>query len=382
MKRWIIPLLSAMLAACATPPQSRQVTHLFNDHLFAPPSERISAEDIFAITPEMQQYVHKIAYQERGQRPQRALFDALYHQSKLQLEYDSTVTRNAAQTFDTRSGNCLSLAIMTAALAREIGLTVQYHRVHIDEVWSRSGSLYFSSGHINLRLEKKRLEWQTGFDTSQSLTIDFLPPAQTAGLRTTIINEQTVVAMFMNNRAAEALARGNVNDAYWWAREAVRQDPRFFSAYNTLGVVYQRRGHPQEARQVLSQALELEPKNTIVMFNLAQTLRDLGLTAEASRMTARLEELQPHPPYHFFKLGKDAMQQGDFRSARDLFAKEVERDPSNHEFQFWLASAYFRLGDTERADRHMKLALENSTTRGDRELYAAKLHRLKAYLIN
>lgn len=73
------------------------------------------------------------------------------------------------------------------------------------------------------------------------------------------------------------------------------------------------------------------------------------------------------------------MQRVDFKAARELFAKEVDRDPYYHEFHFWLALADFRLGDLERAQKQMALALESSTTRGDRDLYAAKLAWLKAH---
>jgi hypothetical protein len=36
------------------------------------------------------------------------------------------------------------------------------------------------------------------------------------------------------------------------------------------------------------------------------------------------------------------------------------------------------LGDTEQARRHMATAIEDSTTRADHDLYAAKLERLQA----
>ena len=39
------------------------------------------------------------------------------------------------------------------------------------------------------------------------------------------------------------------------------------------------------------------------------------------------------------------MRDGNFKTARDLFAKEVDRAPYYHEFHFWLANAYFGLGD-------------------------------------
>ena len=73
------------------------------------------------------------------------------------------------------------------------------------------------------------------------------------------IDEQTVVAMYMNNRAAEALARGRFADAYAWAREAIRQDPNFTSTYNTLGAVYQRAGRPADAERAYAYAIDARP---------------------------------------------------------------------------------------------------------------------------
>jgi hypothetical protein len=72
------------------------------------------------------------------------------------------------------------------------------------------------------------------------------------------------------------------------------------------------------------------------------------------------------------------MKVGDFKTARDLFAKEVDRAAYYHEFHFWLAIASARLGDLEQARRHLAIAVENSTTRSDHDLYAAKLDRLQA----
>ncbi|MGE5105144.1 MAG: tetratricopeptide repeat protein, partial [Betaproteobacteria bacterium] len=79
----------------------------------------------------------------------------------------------------------------------------------------------------------------------------------------------------------------------------------------------------------------------------------------------------------YFKRGLAAMKAGDYRLARDMFTREVERAAYYHEFRFWLALAYVGLGDMEQARTNMALALENGPTQGDRELYAAKLERLR-----
>jgi tetratricopeptide (TPR) repeat protein len=308
----------------------------------------------------------------------RGLIDALYSKNLLRLDYDAEMTRNASQAFEARSGNCLSLVIMTAALAKELGLSVEYHSAFVEPAWSRVGGMYFLSGHVNLTLGGRSTGARTIYDAGELMTIDFLPAAELRGLRTWIIPEQTIVAMYMNNRAAESLAGGQLNDAYWWARAALGQDPEFLSAYNTLGVIYLRHGDWPQAERVLGYILEREPANAQALSNLALALERQGRLAESGVMHSRLAQIEPYPAFHFFDRGLAALELGDFKTARDLFAKEVDRDPYYHEFQFWLGVANLRLGNIGEARKHLGLAVENSPTRGDRDLYAAKLEHLRA----
>jgi Tfp pilus assembly protein PilF len=373
-------LLQAVLTGCASTPQSKDVEVLFKDNLFAAPSKPVRTADVFAVSDEMRRYLKvEIADHLRNKGPQQGLIDALASKNHLKVEYDAAETRNAAETFRDRAGNCLSLTIMTAALAKELGMQVHYQSVFVDESWSRSGGLYFSIGHVNLTVGKRYHDIKTKIDDNIAITIDFNPPVENKSYHTWAIRENTVVAMFMNNRSAEALARGQVDDAYWLAREAVRQDPKFASAYNTLGVVYRRHGNLMEAEQVLARALAIEPGNTQIMSNLAVVLRDQGRENEASTLVAKVERRQPYAPFHFFHLGQDAMKAGDFKAARDLFTREIGRDPYNHEFHFWLAAAYLQLRDFNLSRKHLNIAMDFSPTRNQHNLYAAKLDRLQAY---
>ena len=370
---------SLILCACAAAPPPPQSAQLFNDHLFAAPSVRVSADSVFAVSDAMKHYLNvEIADQLSANGRQRGLFEALYRQDQLRLEYDSAMTRNATETFAARSGNCLSLVIMTAAMARQLGLPVRYQRVFTDETWTRSGDIYFSSGHINLTLGKRHPDPRFRYDEHHLLTIDFIPLTGLEVQHTWEIGESTIIAMYMNNRAAESLAQGKTDDAYWWAREGIIQDPKFLDSYNILGVIYRRHGNPLLAEQVLNEFLVREPGNIQAMSNLALVLNDQGRLAESRALARKVEEKQPYPPFHFFNLGQAAMRAGDFAAARDQFAREIAREPNNPEFHFWIAGAYNRLGDVERARKHLAIAVENSATRGDRDIYAAKLDRIKS----
>jgi len=380
MRTWIVLLSAAIVAGCASAPVTERYQPLFNDKLFAAPSERITADDVFALSDDMRRYLAtEIAARSLNRGFQQGLIDALYDKRQLRLDYDTEITRNAAQTFAARSGNCLSLVIMASALAKELGLPVRYQKVLVEDAWSRSGEIYFSSSHVNLTLGTVQTDRVLNYQVATA-TVDFVDPRSMRGRRLLTIGEHTIVAMYMNNRAAESLVRGQLDDAYWWARAAIEQDPRFLSSYNTLGVVYRHHGNLPEADQVLSHVLKLEPGNAEVMSNLVLVLNDEGRVGEAQALARKLEQLQPYPPFYFFNLGLIAMREGDYEKARSMFAKEVDRDAYYHEFHFWLAAALVGLGDFKEARAQLTMALENSTTRKEHDLYAAKLDRIVSHI--
>lgn len=374
-------LLWALLSGCAAtsqlavePPRS-----LFRDESFDAPQERFSGAEVFALSDAMRHFLSfDITHQLHSMGPARALINALYTKGQLKLEYDAAMTRNASEAFEARVGNCLSLVIMTAAFAKQLGLQVEFHGADVDEVWSRNGDLLLGSGHVNVSLGSRATDIGMRGVYRNPLTVDFLSADEISGLPTREISEATVVAMYMNNKAVEAMVHGQLDDAYGWARGAIQQSPGFASSYNTLGVVYLRRGDPQQAARVFGYVLERDPDNATVLANLADLQSWLGNESEAAALRSRLARIDPHPPYYFFNLGMAAMEDNDFRAAKTQFAREVARADYNHEFHYWLGVAYFKLGEIERAQRQLLLAIERSPTRDDRDLYAAKLAWLRS----
>jgi tetratricopeptide (TPR) repeat protein len=380
MRKGVAVVLGLALAGCAAEPVLAPPQELFRDALFAPPTERINRADVFALNDAMRRFLREeLAGPIAVNGARQALIDALTH-GQLKLEYDSARTRTAAEAFDARAGNCLSLVILTAAFAKELGVQVHYNRATAEDMWSRDGNIYFLNGHVNVTLGKRDVDPRTLYDAAETMTVDFIPGRELRGLRTREVDEPTIVAMFMNNRAAEALVRGRLDDAYWWARAAMRESPSFMAAYNTLGVVYVRRGEPAMAERAFRRVLAAEQRNTRAWANLALVLAKQGRGAEAAAAERELARLEGDAPFYFFHKGLAAMEAGDYRAARKLFAKEVDRAPDYHEFHFWLALAELRLGNVEPARAELALALENSTTPGDHELYAAKLQRLSLLL--
>lgn len=381
----LIRLLAALacvatLAGCAALGGPRSASPaLFDDSLFAEVQLPVRAADVTAPTPAMREYFRaRIEPRLLRQDPRAALVDALYTRGDLGLLYDATATRTAGQAFDARAGNCLSLVLMTAAFAREAGLPVRFQSPRLDPVWAREERLLVSVGHVNVAIGQPESGRNVTRSSSEWLVIDFLPGQPSEAYRYEPIDEARVVAMFMNNRGAESLFDGRVDEAYAWTREALRADPSFAAAHNTLAVIYLRRSHAALAERALRAALSLEPAGVNVLANLVQALRVQGRDAEADEAARRLAALQPVAPYARFDEGQRALRAGRLDEARRLFEQELRDGADSHDVRHALAVVLAALGETRAAAAELRRAMEGSTTLDQQTRYALKLQRLES----
>lgn len=372
-------LLAPWLAGCATSPRPVD-DNVFADALHASPLPAVDPAEGIVASAAMRAFVAKdLAPLVRRHGAQAALGMVVQQRGWIEVEYDDARTRTAAQTFDARVGNCLSLVMLTAALANELGLKIYFQEALASEQWSRRAGLHVASGHVNVTLMKvRRGGFEASWDSSATLTIDFMPSVEAARQRTRLVSVDRLLAMYANNRAVESMAEGDLRLAYAWARAALLQDRAFLHALNTLAVVYVKGGHHAQAERALREALAREPDNTRALGNLVAVLRAQGRGSEADDAAARLAAIEPERPFQYFELGQQALAAGEVTTARALFLKEMQRDADYHEFHFWLAQAEARLGNAQAARQHLERAAELSPEAGTRSRYAAKLERLRA----
>ena len=377
MKVRVLPL-ALLLSGCATLPGGEGVEPpLFADRLFGPPATVVDPAALFAPSEAMRAYVAGPL----GKRAQKlgsteALVRAL--REDVRLEYDSARTRTAAEAFEARTGNCLSLVSMAYVLARELGITAQIQSVRGSDTWMRDQGISIRSGHTNVALGSNRFDTVPGGLRLYRHIVDFVPPPKGARWPSgRVLGEETVLAMYGNNRAAELLIEGDLDTSYWWARAAILASPVFLPAHNTLAVIYMRHGNLAEAERALDHVVDREPENAEALNNLALVLSRQGRAAEADAVRARLAAIVPHPPYQYLDEGLQALARGEIDEAERLIRKEFKRMPYDDEVNLALAVVTLRLGDVEAAREHMRRALENSPTRERRQIYSSKLKQMQ-----
>jgi len=360
-----------------------QASTLFRDASFAPPEHPVDVADILRLDERMDSFVrhHLAASARQGEGPQ-ALMDALQARGGLLVDYDASFTRNARETFAARQGNCLSLALMTGALAKRLGLPVQYQLVNTAPLWNHGRRYAFLVRHVNVRLDPGTgnvgVRGDLWSQRMASLTIDFVPPGSVRDGRVQVLSEEAVLAMYMNNRAAETMDEGKPDEAYAWARAAVWTDPTQASNYNTLAILLRQRGELTAAREAWMAAQRLAPDDVSVLSNLAALLDAQGEHDGAVALRNRVAVLMPVQPFAALEAGLEALNRGDARTAVQAFRRQLSVNEDDAQTHFYLALAHCRLGEWVEAQQQLALAERDSLSASERLRFSGKLMALRA----
>ena len=240
------------------------------------PPALVDEEAVLAVSAEMQDFLeaHVARTADQGHPAATAGLRDRRHGARFGLEYDET-TRTAAETFRTRRGNCLSFSNMFVAMARRVGLDVEYQEVDVPPDWSFKDDAFVLNRHVNVLVD-------LGKDGEH--VVDF----NMDDFRTTYdrraISDARALAHFYNNLAVERMQAGDTASALLYFRRATVHDPLFSPAWTNLGILYLRKGHPDYAEAAYLQALKADERDLVAMSNLANLYERRGDQERAARI--------------------------------------------------------------------------------------------------
>ena len=322
-----VVLLTALASGCAggPAPSSPPLTPLtgVTAQQLADLPQPPPVESIMSLSEPMQGFVDRLADESNAPSVRvDQLSQAIMNPGQLALSYDSTVTATAAETFFLQRGNCLSLSLMSAALARALGLDVTFRRIPGEPEWDTRTGLLIAAGHINV----------SGRTGSRQFVLDFYPQADTESTEGIAMRDREVFAHYYNNLGAEFLAANDLPAAWLHFRTALDTWPTLAAAWSNLGVAYRRAGQSGDAERALRHALALAPALESAQMNLALVLDDRGQRAIARALRADVRARRERNPFYHLAQADRALQNGDAGTANARLRSGLALSPDSQLF--------------------------------------------------
>ncbi|MFT2091808.1 tetratricopeptide repeat protein [Paraglaciecola sp. 2405UD69-4] len=307
----------------------------------------------------------------------QALVHNLFDRSELNLLYQASANTVANDTFLQRAANCLSMSIMTYALAQEAGLNIKFQEVLIPEYWTRRDGYSFLNGHINLKYTPN-VRNNTLSLGPRSFQIDFDPQASRELFSKQIIPKKAVIAMFYNNKGADALVEKHYSKAYAYFKQAALTYPRLNNTWINLGILYRQNNYFDKAEKAYLKALDFEPNSLTAWENLAYLYKHTDQQEKAQEIIHKVKRKRSKNPYYHVSLGEQEIEQRNWSQALEHFKKALGLNKDMHEGYYGIAKVYYETGKLEKSARYLKLAKTKAVSDHDEEKYQSKMDFLSS----
>lgn len=287
-------------------------------------------------------------------------------------------TYSADVAIKKQSGNCLSLAILTTALAKLAGLDIDYQRVNSAPVYHRFHNVMTLSSHVRTYLYYPETPNEEGEVTlvRAKLIVDYFPQGGNVGGH--LVKESEFIAMFYQNLAGDALVKGDYDLAFSLLNKGLKISPFNAETLNTMAVLFKQVGDLENAELLFQYAMKHTSGSVNVLSNYATLLRESNRTKIAENLEKQLENIDDDNPYRWYDIADKHFQKSNFLQALRYYKKAIETAPYLHEGYFGLAKTFYQMGRSEEASIAMQKAMELAYVPDEQFLYQAKLRLLSA----
>ena len=341
-----------------------------------------SPEQIHQLTPEQIERLLSYMNDSRYENTAKHLrFTSFLKQEMKAYTYESS-TLTASQVMAFNAGNCMSLAVLTTALATAAGLDVGYQLMDDVPVYAFSGSVVTKGVHVRTKVYDAK--WAplegTWVITRPGVTIDYFPTNRQRFIAN--IDRDDYLARYYRNISAQAIGDEQYDTAYWYAMESLKFAPDNSQAINMLALINKRVGDFVKAEELYLFGIEHAEEKLSLLNNYLVLLEAADRTEDAARIRTQLESMDDPSPFNWFQLASSAYADAKYIDAIRYFNKALELAPYLHEAHLGVAQANYEIGRFRNVEASLKAALDNAYKGSTRALYQAKLDALGAETTN
>lgn len=345
--------LCAALAGCASNGPQPPDDVPWHDEAFAydPALVTVTPESLFALDEKVVRELRAMPVVANGSPATRTaeLLTQVFGPEWKAFAYAGGHSTVAAETWRNRKGDCLSLSIMTVAIARAIAVPALIQEVRVPPLFDRRGGIDFVNRHVNVLVRSDREIHALGRRLpAGDIVVDFEPQVGSRQ-RGRPLGEAQVYARLLNNLGGEHLAGGDTRRAYAYFKRAILADPAYGPGYGNLAQLYLAAGLEAQAERLLQTAIARDEAPYTSMAALQRLLRAKGREAEASALEAELRSRRDEDPYYWLGLGVDRLQRGQLADAVEALERAQAMTSGFDEVHQALAIAYWRAGQVHMA---------------------------------
>ncbi len=320
----------------------------------------------------LQDYHRRI---EQGIKPHQALAD--FMTNRLDGFTYHGETYNASTALSLQQGNCMSLAMITTALAKLVGLEFEFKHVSSEPVYDKQNGFILVSSHVQTKIFDPTYQPQQGSFTfiRPSIIIDYFPSS--TNIRGHSLQEPTFIAKYYVNLAAEQLVSGNLDHAFHLASMALKHDSTHSGAINILAVLHKKKGDVVSAEKLYQAGLFYDKHNVRLLSNYIVLLESLNRKRDVQLQQTILDKLDDPNPYAWLEQAYVAQTKNQPRQAIRYYKKALDIAPYLQPAYQGLYQVYVDNERNQDAKNIIKQALNWSYEPGERKQYKFKLYQLK-----
>ncbi len=378
-------MLSLLISSCASntkPQQSEDINQAIkipiNYSLFSNiENEQLNTEDVFFLTLEQQKEFLFTVDQHiaNGLAPHNALSEVLTERLANFTYYGETY--DATTAIRLNKGNCMSLAILTTAYAKLLGLDFSYRKVSTLPVFTKKDDVILSSSHVQTIIYDPNFiaDKNVFYLSNPAVVIDYFPSKSHRSGRKFSLG--TFLAMYYKNIAADALADKDLNKSFLYANKAYHLDTNNIETINLLAVIHRRSGDLHTAEAIYTAGLNKGQTNIALLSNYIMLLKSQHRMDEVNTLQDKLNQLDDPDPYQWLGEAYTAKNIGNIKQAEIYFKKALVKAPYLNQAYMGLYKIYLKQNKLKKAQTMLVKALEWTYELDERKLYKYKLYNIE-----
>ena len=235
--------------------------------------------------------------------------------------------------------------------------------------YPNNANLHFAQGIVNIRRQASSdMEYR---NQSEDLIKNSIKEFNTA-LK---LNPKYYPAY--NALGVIALNTGNLDKANEFFNKALEIDPTYATAIDNLGSIDYLNGNYDDARKKFLKAITINPNSSTAFFHLAQVYDKKSLYSKGLDALDHSLRLKPNSSVAYNLRGEILKKQGNENAAIEAFKKSIAVKPENTKPYMNLATIYEKRFDNELAIASLKSALAVNPELNQAKLYIGNLSILK-----